>query len=431
MKRASWSSRWGFIWSTIGSAVGLGSIWRFPYIAAESGGVSFIALFTLFTFLLSYPIALSEIALGATIRKNCVVSLRAFNSSFFSHLTGFWILFTGIAISSFYAVVAGCTLGYIPLFFTHIESFSTLSGSTELYNASTSSITWLCSSHILFLALAHLIMKKGIHNGIEKANAILMPCVFIILIFLALFSIVFSGGISAIEYMFLKHNTLTSRTVIEALGQALFGISLGQGTMITYGSFLNKKNNSYTLLLPIVFSILLVSLLSGIAIFGALLEVGEVPIGGPGLMFIALPFALASLPFAQYICTFFFLLLVFASLTSLISAMQPSITYLEETFSIKNSLSSKIVTLLVYLLGIPSLMSLLVFKWVSDICIVILLPLSIVATLAILFYTAQSPGVFSWFDEGKENKVRSKLLFVYTKYVVITAISIVSLLHFF
>ena len=364
MSRELWKSRLGFMWAAIGSAVGLGSIWRFPYVVGESGGAAFVLLFVVFLVFVSLPVLISEILIGRRTHASPHGAYRELGRNKTWGAIGLGTIFTGFIVSSFYSVICGWTLAYlIEAVAGGLTHFKTIAQSQGYFESLVGSPFWAVGSHFGFMAISTLILFVGVQKGIEAANKVLMPLLFLILIALVFQGLRMKGADEALKFLFTPDwKSITPSVVIMALGQALFGLSIGQGTMVTYGSYLEKNTNIPNTCLPIAVAVTLVSLLAGVAIFTIVFTVGAAPTSGTNLMFQTLPMVFSQIPGGYFLAIFFFLLIFLAGLTSQISAMEPLIAYFIDERKWGRHLSVLITGGGAFILGIPSALSFGVWK---------------------------------------------------------------------
>ncbi len=363
-ERETWKSRTGFILAALGSAVGLGSIWRFPYMVGENGGSAFIFLYLLFLALMGLPVLLSEIAIGKKAQKNPFGAMKSALGKRGGFL-GKMLIITGLLISSFYSVIAGWTVSYF---------FSSLSGKVSLLQTSSktafffssvsTSFSYSLLSHAFFLSLCLWILISGVKKGIEAKSKILMPLLFLVLLFLSVYALFLPGGTKGLSFLFSFDLSKVTPTVwVAALGQAFFTLSLGQGTMITYGSYLPKKEEIVKSCIPVVLLNLFLSLVVGIAVYGIVFSFPIEVDKGPSLIFETLPLVFSSLPFGSVFSSLFFFLVVIAALTSEISALEPAISYLVDEKGFSRKRASVYVVALAFVLGIFSILSFTSYKY--------------------------------------------------------------------
>lgn len=359
MKREYWKSRFGFMWAAIGSAIGLGSIWRFPYIMGENGGAAFILLFCGCLLLVGIPTLLVELVIGRKTHLNPTGAFKQLGHSTRWEKLGGLTVITGFIISSFYSVIAGWTLGYLVQAILYgFSSIQTNLDAAHQFANLTKNSFWCVGFHGVFMGLSSLILYLGIQKGIESWNKVLMPLLMTLLVGLAIHGLFLPKAHEAIAFL-LKPNFsgITPQVVIMALGQAFFGLSLGQGTMVTYGSYLTRKENILKICLPIASSVIIVSILAGIAIYTTVFAQGVALDSGPNLLFQVLPLVFSKMVFGRFFCILFFLLIFLAGLTSQISAMEPMIAYLMENRKCSRHIATFICASSAFLLGIPSALS--------------------------------------------------------------------------
>lgn len=364
-ERESWKSKLGFTFAAAGSAVGLANIWRFPYLAGQNGGAAFIIIYIICLFAIGFPVFLSEIILGRKEHRNPYGAYKHVSKNHpFWKTVGFSTILVGLLVSSFYSVIAGWILGY---FFEAVgNNFATLSTpelAENLFSSHVASPIWTVGMHLLFTLFCSFILLSGVRKGIERGSKIMMPLLTFLLLFLCIQGLFSSGANQALSFLFIPDwSQITTTSILLALGQAAFTLSLGQGTMITYGSYLRKKDNILFCAAPVVLLDTLISLLAGVAIFTIVFTVGLSPSSGPGLLFKTLPVAISQLP-SQYLFGIgFFLLITLAAVTSEISAMEPLIAYLVDEKKWKRKSAVICCAILTFCIGIPSALSTNLFK---------------------------------------------------------------------
>ena len=339
----------GVILATAGSAVGLGNIWRFPYMTGENGGAAFILLYIACVFILGIPGMLCEFVVGRHGASNAVRAYQQFGHSPHWRIIGILGVITSMIILGFYAVVAGWCLQYL---------YASMTGSiigdkayVEQYFADFSSdalipILWA----IAFIAITHFIIAKGVRGGIERASNVLMPTLLILLLIIAVASCSLPGASDGIRFLFMPDfSKLTSSVLIEALGQAFFSLSLGTACLCTYASYFSKQTNLLGSATQIACLDSLIAILAGLMIFPAAAAVGVNPDSGPPLIFITLPNvfsqAFVSMPAVGYIISIlFYLLLSMAALTSTISMHEIGTAFFHEELQISRNNAAYIVT---------------------------------------------------------------------------------------
>lgn len=409
MKREHWSSKLGFILAVAGSAIGLANIWRFPYITGTYGGAAFVILYLLCLLAIGFPVFISEIAIGRHTQANPAKAFAQLGGKYWGWLGKMSIL-TGFLVSAFYSAIAGWILGY---FFEAIQgSLVQFKGSEEAathYSQLLSSPGWGIGFHALFLISCIAVLFFGVKKGIEKCNKFFMPLLFIILFALVGWGLFLPNSLESIRFLFQPDwSVLTPTALLVALGQSFFTLSIGQGTLVTYGSYLEKSESILSSSVPVVLMDTWVSILSALAVFTIVFSVGIAPDQGEGLLFNTLPIVFSQIPGGYIISILFFLLVVLAALTSEISALEPSIAYLTDQWKWKRSTAVLIVGLGAFLLGIPCSLSMNILKeWylfgtttflhaMIYLCSNILIPLG---GLAAVLLVGRKWGVTKFFEE--------------------------------
>lgn len=359
MARATWGSRLGFIFAVAGSAVGLANIWRLPYVVGQNGGAAFLAVYLLCLLLIGFPVFMSEMIIGRTTQTSPSGAFEQLGGSKRWSWVGKMTILTGFIVSSFYSAVAAWVLGY---FFEAISGnltdFANAEHAVAHYSSLTGNPLWGVGFHFLFLSLCLFFLYSGVRNGIEKGNKIMMPLLFILLILLVIKGLTLDNAIEGVKYLLSPDwSELTPTAIITALGQSFFTLSLGQGTMVTYGSYLKKEDNLVKNCFPVVIMDTLVSLLAAIAVFAIVFAGGMKPDSGPGLLFHTLPMIFGQIPGGYFVAIMFFFLVLLAAVTSQISAMEPAIAYLMDEKRWNRHTAVALVGVSVFLVGLPSALS--------------------------------------------------------------------------
>jgi len=325
-KRENWGSRIGFIMAAAGSAVGLGNIWRFPYLTGENGGGAFIVIYLGCVVFVGLSIMIAEFAVGRRTSLAAVGAYKSYSPRWtFAGVLG---VLSAFFIMGFYPVVGGWALAYI------FKSFTGLLGAPEaigdafgaFIGNSVEPLIWM----VIYLAINVYIVAKGVAGGIEKAGKILMPMLYVLLIVIAVKSLSLPGSGAGLEFLFKPDfSKVTGQTFLAALGQAFFSLSLGMGCMITYGSYLNKQEKLPNNALIVTMMDTSVALLAGIALFPAIFAFGMEPAAGPGLVFVVAPTIFAEMGgMGVLFSAIFFLALMIAALTSSVSLLEVVVAYL-------------------------------------------------------------------------------------------------------
>ncbi len=400
--REHWSGAWGFIMAAAGSAIGLGNIWKFPYITGENGGGAFVLVYLLCIAVIGAPVMICEFTLGRHTQRNPVGAFKALapKSSVLAHLVGVgvllaglflllfqswgwgallvtlgllifkygWVLvgamgvISGFTILSFYSVVAGWTIGYVWKAATHQLAFADVAVAKEHFGTFIQNPTWAVGCHFVFILLCVLIVYKGVKSGIERWSKILMPVLFLILLALIVRSLTLPGAMAGVRfYLTPDFSKINAGSVLIALGHAFFSLSLGMGAMITYGSYIGREQNLFSATLSVVALDTLIALMAGLAIFPAVFAQGFGPDAGPGLVFQVLPTVFHQIPFGAFWAFLFFLLLLIAALTSGISLLEVVTAYFVDERGWPRHRAAIVFGIAIFLLG--SLCAVSVADW--------------------------------------------------------------------
>ncbi|HBA04509.1 MAG TPA: sodium-dependent transporter [Clostridium sp.] len=347
--RGQWASNIGFILAAAGSAVGLGNIWKFPYLAGANGGGAFVVIYLVMIVIIGFVIMLGEMAIGRNTHLSSVGAYKKLSEKW--AFVGFIGVVVGFCILAFYSVIGGWVLNYIGKYLIGGISGAEAGNYFSGFIASTTQpIVW----HLVFMVLCCVIVLKGIAGGIEKASKFMMPALFILLVIIAIRSVTLDGAMEGIKF-FIKpdFSKVTVGTVMAALGQAFFSLSLGMGAIITYGSYLGNTENleKNAVIIPAIDTA--VALLAGFAVLPAVFAFGFEPGAGPSLMFITLPSVFDSMPFGQFFGILFFILILFAALTSAISLLEVVVAFVIDTFKIERKKTTIIISTILFFIGIP------------------------------------------------------------------------------
>jgi NSS family neurotransmitter:Na+ symporter len=358
-KRATFGSRFGTILVSVGSAVGLGNIWRFPYEAGLNGGGAYLVVYLACVLLLGLPLMMTEFFVGRHTRVNAVQAFGVLSPHRGWKIIGYMGILGAFMILGFYSVVSGWTLEYIWEAASGAMKGKTASMFADDYTGFITHpwrpLLWLVVTNLI----AHLVIVSGVKKGIERASKLMMPLLFIILVVLCVRSLTLQGAGEGLAFLFKPDfSAVTHATFLSALGQAFFSLSLGMTTMITYSSYFDSGINIRSTALSVTLLDTMVAILAGVMIFPAVFSFGISPGQGPGLVFVTLPNIFAQLPLPGIWSVAFFVLLALASLTSIISIYEPATAYLSERFRLPRSWATLIVTLSGTLLGVFASLSL-------------------------------------------------------------------------
>ncbi|MBN2345671.1 MAG: sodium-dependent transporter [Candidatus Aminicenantes bacterium] len=356
--RGKWGSRVGFILAAAGSAVGLGNIWRFPYITGKNGGALFVLIYFGCVVVLGLPVLLAELAVGRATCKNPVGAFQALRPGAKWHYTGYLGVVTAVMILSFYSVIAGWTVGYCC---KTICGHFAAPGRGEVAAVFSAFIAspWLQIALLaFFIFLTVFIVSRGVAAGLESFARVLMPALFLLLLLLMGYSLTLPGAQKGLAfYLMPDFSEINGRVFLEAMGQAFFSLSLGMGTMLTYGSYLKKKENLVTAAAWVAVLDTSIAVLAGFIIFPALFSMNMAPDQGPGLVFAILPEIFAKIPGGMMFGAFFFLLLAVAALTSTISLLEVPVAFLIDERNWPRRRASVLVGGAALAFGIPSALS--------------------------------------------------------------------------
>ncbi len=356
--RESFGSKFGVIAATAGSAIGLGNIWRFPYVAGENGGAAFLIIYLGFVIAIGIPVMLSEFTIGRSAQLNAFGSFRKLSPKRPWYLIGLMGVVAAFMILAFYTAVAGWTLEYI--YQSVVNGFDGKSPQelANMFNnfigGTTRPLIWF----FVFMGLTALIIVSGVKNGIEKSTKILMPLLLILLLILVIRSVTLPGAGKGISFLFSPDfSKITASTILEALGQAFFSLSIGMGTLITYASYIQKNDNLGSSAFSVAMADTLIAVLAGLAIFPAVFAFNIEPGSGEGLVYITLPNIFEQMPGGYIFSLMFFILLGVAALTSTISVLEVIVAFFVEELKMKRKSATWLAAFSVSILGILCVLS--------------------------------------------------------------------------
>ncbi|MDR1154876.1 MAG: sodium-dependent transporter [Bacteroidales bacterium] len=348
MKRDSFSGRFGIIAAAAGSAIGLGNIWRFPYLCGQNGGAAFVLVYLFCIILIGLPIMLAEFSIGRRAQSNAYRAFRILSPGRPWYLIGVLGIVAAFAILSFYSAVGGWTIEYI---------FRSISGGissnpTEQFESFTTDSYLPLLHQFLFLALSLGIVMIGVKKGIERSSKILMPLLLVLLIVLCIRAVTLPGASEGLKFLLKPDfSKLTGDSILLAMGQAFFSLSLGMGCLITYGSYVRRNEDLTSAAGMIAGADTLIALLAGVAIFPAAAAFHIEPDSGPGLVFITLPGMFRQMAGGMIFSTFFFILLCIAALTSAISLLEVVVSFCVEEMHLRRGRATALVAVCVFLPG--------------------------------------------------------------------------------
>jgi len=358
MKREHWGSRLGFILAAAGSAVGLGNIWKFPYMAGENGGGAFLIIYLALVFTIGISVMLAEFVIGRMSEKNAIGAFAKLKGGLWP-VVGFFGVAAAFIILSFYSVVAGWTISYMIKSLSGALAIEDPAALGNIFGDFISDPVSPLIYHAIFMALTVLVVLAGVGSGIERASKILMPALFALLIILIIRSVTLPGGEEGVAFLLAPDfSKVTWNTVSDALSQAFFSLSLGMGAMITYGSYLSKKENIASSAGWVTLLDTAVAVMAGLLILPAVFAFGFDPSAGPGLTFITLPAVFAHMPMGSVFAFMFFLLLAIAALTSAVSILEVVVAYFVDDRGVSRKTAAIVIGVIIFALGIPSSLSL-------------------------------------------------------------------------
>lgn len=357
--RGQWGSRLGFILAAAGSAIGLGNIWKFPYITGANGGGWFVLIYLICIAVVGLPIMMAEVFIGRTTQKSPVGAFRALSAPRSPWMGVGWLgVAAGFIILSYYSVVAGWAMHYSWLSITGAMTGDTQEQINDtfggLYSSPGLNLFW----HTLFMALTIGIVIGGIRSGLERASKVLMPILFLLMIVLLARATTMEGFGKAVEFVFApKADNLTAAGVLEALGHSFFTLSLGMGAMITYGSYLKPREDIVTTSVTVSVLDTTIALMACLVLYPITFSFAMEPGRTVGLVFMNMPLAFAQMPGGAIWGAMFFVLLTFAALTSAISLLEVTVSYFIDERGWSRTLATVVCGLAILLLGVPSALS--------------------------------------------------------------------------
>lgn len=366
--RESWGSRIGFLLAAAGSAIGLGNLWKFPYLTAEYGGGAFVFVYLVLLFVIAVPLVISEIALGKKGRANAITSVKNINKNW--SFVGWISIFTGFILLSFYSVIGGWVINYIIEGTLGNLNTADTAFLGNVFGDLVSSTSKSLLYHGIFMTLTVIIVIKGISGGIEKAAKIMMPALFGILILTVIRALTLPGAMEGVKYYIMPDfSKINMEMIIAALGQLFFSVGIGMAIMITYGSYLNKDDEVVNASTQIALMDTFAALIAGFAIIPAVFSImstnPDVQIKGPSLIFVTLPAVFSQMPLGQLFMVLFFILVLFAALTSSISLLEVFVAYLVDKKNVGRTKASLLSGTFLFLLGGAASLSMGAWSWLK------------------------------------------------------------------
>ncbi len=357
--RDGFATRLGVLTATLGSAVGLGNIWKFPYMTGENGGATFLVVYILATLVVGLPVMISEIMLGRYGKANIIATWKKLTPNRIWMLAGVGGVIAAVALMAFYSGVVGWVFGYVVKAITGQLNTTDPVVASSIYNGMVSDTWSALGWQWLVLAVVSVIIIAGVSKGIEKVTKTLMPILFIMLLIVCARALTLPKAAEGLAFLFTPDfSKVNIEVVYMALGLAFFKLSLGVGTMMTYGSYFRDDANIPLTAVRVMLADLTVSLLAGIAIFPAVFNYGFEPSAGPGLLFMTIPAVFSSMPGGQLFMSIFFVLTAIATIGAMLSIIEVPVAFMTETWTRCSRKTATIVTSSVLaLFGIPATMS--------------------------------------------------------------------------
>ncbi|MCR4965255.1 MAG: sodium-dependent transporter [Bacteroidales bacterium] len=348
------TSNLGAILAAAGGAVGLGNIWRFPYMLGQNGGGAFLLVYILFVLMIGIPLMMTEFIIGRRSQRNVVGAYKTLGGKQKGWvLLGIFGIVAAFLIYAFYSVVAGWTLNYLVMSCRGQLAGLPPEEVANVFSTFTQGSFWPLFFQLIFLVMTGLVITMGVQKGIEKVGKILMPVLFLLLILMCVRSLTLSGSHQGMSFLFKPDfSKLTGQSILSALGQSFFSLSIGMGAMVTYGSYIRKEDRLFKTSIWIALCDLLVAVLAGIVIFPAVFAFGMDPASGPELVYVVLPNVFNNMPAGTLFAVIFFLLLAIAALTSTISLLEIIVAFGVEELHWKRSTASLVGTILVFVVGV-------------------------------------------------------------------------------
>jgi NSS family neurotransmitter:Na+ symporter len=361
-KHGEWSGRWAFVLAATGSAVGLGNIWKFPYIAGENGGGAFVLIYLACILVIGIPVFMGEILIGRRGRLSPDQSVRVLAEEADAPIVWQWGGFMGILaaffILSFYVVIAGWSLSYIITTATGTFKDATPEQVGAVFDDLLASPQKIITWGTIVLVITMLTVAQGVKKGLERTISFLMPGMIIILLLLLGYSMSNGAFMEGLEFLFKPDfSKITGTGVLVALGHAFFTLSLGSGAMIAYGSYLRKDISIHKTCLIIAAADTVVALMAGLVIFPIVFKFGLDPGEGPPLIFVTLPIAFGQMPFGTIVGTLFFVMLAFAAFTSAIALLEPPVVWLMEKSNLTRARATLVMGTSIWILSLGTALS--------------------------------------------------------------------------
>ena len=357
-----WSSRLAFVMAVTGSAVGLGNVWKFPYIAGQNGGGAFVLVYLVCVASIGLPVMMSEVLIGRRGRRNPVATMALLGEEEGSSSRWRWVgvlaVMAGILILSFYSVIGGWTLSYIPKSIAGEFTGASAGEVAEIFSAFTRNWVAVALAHTFFMGTTVLIVARGVERGLEQAVRFMVPTLLLLMLILLGYSISSGGFAEGVAFMFRPDfGALTWDSVLQAMGQAFFTLSLGMGAVMAYGAYLPEETSITNASVAVVLADTAIAMLAGLVVFPLVFANGLDPAEGPGLVFVTLPLAFGQMAGGVLFATIFFVVLMFAAWTSALGLVEPGVSWVVENYHRTRSQAAVMVGGLIWLLGLGTVFS--------------------------------------------------------------------------
>lgn len=362
-KRDGFTSQLGIVLAAAGSAIGIGNVWRFSYVVGINGGGAFLLVYLICVVLVGLPLIMAELSLGRSTGKSAVTAFKQIAPKSFWWIAGGLGVLAAFLIMTYYPLIAGWSLGYMFESIFHWQPM--IADTAAFFDGYVSGTVKPLIMLAIVLIMTAISLFGGVARGIEKSNKVLMPMLIVIIIVLIIRALTLPGSFEGVKFLFLPDfSKVGVNTFLDALGHGFYSLSVGMAIMITYGSYVRKQDDLVSTAVNVCAIDTITALMAGLAIFPAVFALGLEPNSGPGLAFITLPKAFATLPGGQIFAALFFLLLTIAALASMMSLLQVLVAFLEDEFKVKRKgLMLTLLIILLFVCGIPSMLS---FSALSD-----------------------------------------------------------------
>ncbi|MDI6602282.1 MAG: sodium-dependent transporter [Thermoanaerobacteraceae bacterium] len=358
--RGQWASSIGFILASAGAAIGLGNVWKFPYLAAKFGGGTFLLVYLIIIVVLGMSILVSEIVLGRSGGLNPVGTYRKLSGTKAWGYVGFVAIAVNFIVLSYYSVVGGWIVNYMVQYLLGGIKSDSVQYFVGFISNSYMPLIW----HLIFMGFTIYIVARGVSDGIEKASKFMMPALFILFVILVIRSVTLPGAVKGLAYYLIPDfSKLTGTTFLMAMGQVFFSLNIGAGCTMTYASYLSKDENIPRMSFVIPVMDTLAAFMAGLIVIPSVFAFGLDPSAGPPLLFITMPQVFGSMPVGSLFGFLFFLFMLFAALTSSISMLEVNVSFLVDNYKYDRMKAALTAGILIYLFGIPSSLSQGIFSW--------------------------------------------------------------------